>query len=171
MFGAVPTVIVAVSVGSFASGTSVKEIVVSLSICILLTVTLPVGTVTVSVVIGQDAVALSDVINPDPVISGKVPNPSIQVLGDMDVIVGDGQPMICAVVVAAGVPLTVTVAVSVVSPIGGATVAVICVLLTTDMFDNATIAPLGVVTVTVFTGQDEVALAVVVKPVPVMVTL
>jgi hypothetical protein len=114
---------------------------------------------------------LSDVINPDPVISGKVPNPSIQVLGDMDVIVGDGQPMICAVVVAAGVPLTVTVAVSVVSPIGGATVAVICVLLTTDMFDNATIAPLGVVTVTVFTGQDEVALAVVVKPVPVMVTL
>jgi hypothetical protein len=78
--------------------------------------------------------------------------------------------MICAVIVAAGVPLTVMVAVSLTSPTGDATVAVICVALTTDTIDTPTTAPLGVVTVTVFTGQEAVALADVVNPVPVMVT-
>ncbi|MGB9409463.1 MAG: hypothetical protein WCA89_18160 [Terracidiphilus sp.] len=77
----------------------------------------------------------------------------------------------CTIAEYAGLPLTVTVAVSVVSLAGGATVAiVICVGSTTVTAPNATTAPLGVVTVTVLTGQAAVAAEVVVKPVPVMVT-
>jgi hypothetical protein len=63
------------------------------------------------------------------------------------------------------------VAISVGSPTGGATVTVICVALTTFTFDTATTVPLGVVTLTGVTGQpDVVALAVVIKLVPVIVT-
>ncbi len=96
----------------------------------------------------------------------------IQAPGDTEVIVGAGQPTICTVAVAVlGAAPTVTVAISVGSLAGGATVAVICVALTTFTFDTATTAPLGVVTLTADTGQNvEVALAVVIKLVPVIVT-
>jgi hypothetical protein len=89
-------------------------------------------------------------------------------VGEILVIVG--CLTICAVVVAAGLPLTVTVADSVGAVDAGCTEAVIEVALAIFTPETETALPSGVVTVTVFTGQAEVALAVVVKLVPVIVT-
>jgi hypothetical protein len=66
----------------------------------------------------------------------------------------------------------VTVAFSLVSLVGGFTLAiVICVALLTVTAPNATEAPLGVLTLTAVAGQVLVAFEEVVKFVPVMVTL
>ena len=81
-----------------------------------------------------------------------------------------GHPICTVAVAVLGAVPTVMVAISLGSLAGGATVAVICVALTTVTFDNAITVPLGVVMLTGVTGQNALAFAEVVKPVPVIVT-
>ena len=93
-------------------------------------------------------------------------------LGDTDEMVGVRQPTTCAFVVALGAALpvfTVTVAVSVGSPAGGATVAVICVVLSTVTLDTGITVPLGVLMMSVSARQVGVATELGMKPLPVMV--
>jgi hypothetical protein len=65
-----------------------NSIVVALMTSIFGTAMVPMGTVTVSCVAGQSAVALFFVINPEPVIVGNSGVPSVQGLGDTEVMVG-----------------------------------------------------------------------------------